>query len=227
MPSAEPVVVEVGRYTAPRLRVASVGCLVAGALVVVAAVVAGGVVALVLGLLAGVVLAGAGAILAVAARANRGARLVVDEGGITWDAGAATWHADWDELTTVGVTVLRGRVPRRGAEGPEGTRARGTEGVVGAGVAGASGRDGSDVGARAGGRDRVVRLGLAFARADADAGSAPLRRLRAADEAPFTHRMAFASRGEGTGPLDDGLRRFAGERYAGLSVRDARGRPVA
>lgn len=189
--TAEPVVVEVGRYTAPRLRAGSVAGLVAGAVLMAGGVAAGGAVPLVLGLLAGLALVALGIVFAVAANASRGARLVVDARGITWDARAATWHAGWDELSSVGVTVLRSTSRRRGTTVP--------------------------------GSDRVVRLRMAFRRDEPDAGSAPLRRLRTTEEPqPWTHRMPFASRGDGAALLDEGLVRFADGRYAGLEVQEVR-----
>jgi hypothetical protein len=191
VPASEPVVIEVGRYTAPRLRAGAVGCLVAGAALLTLAIASGGIL-LVLGALMGAALLAGGVFLTVAANASRGTRLVVDARGVTWDARAATWHAAWDDLSSVGVTVLR-----------SGPRGGGTEP----------------------GRDRVVRLLLAFRRDDPDRDSAPLRRLRTADEpAPFTHRMPFASRGDGAVRLEEGLRRFAGARFSGVTVEGARGR---
>ncbi|MEV4422464.1 hypothetical protein AB0L40_21180 [Patulibacter sp. NPDC049589] len=123
MPStAEPVVLEVGRYTGPRLRVGSVTCLVLGAVAVVGGVAAAGGAVLVLSLLVGVLLLLAGLLLTVAANAARDARFVVDEQGVTWDAGAATWHAGWEELSGVGLSVLRSRRRARTADGPGGER---------------------------------------------------------------------------------------------------------
>lgn len=195
MDSPSPVALEVGRYTAPRLVAGAAACLVlAVSTIGVVAATEPGVVGVAVGFVVAVALAVPGLVLAVAARASRGARMLVDERGLTWDAGAATWHAAWDELSQVGVTVLRsgGRV-RRADQAPA---------------------------------DRIVRIGMAF-RADPDGASAPLRRLRTADDAPpFTHRMSFAARPGWATRLEEGLAGFGGERFAGLVVQDARGRPV-
>lgn len=118
MPRSEPVVIEVGRYTAPRLRAGAIAGLVGGAALLTLAVTAGGTVLLVLGLLVGALLVAVGLLLTVAANASRGARMVVDERGVTWDAGAATWHVAWPELSSVGVRVLRSTSRRRGAALP-------------------------------------------------------------------------------------------------------------
>lgn len=196
MESPSPVVLEVGRYTTPRLVAGSAACAVLALSGVGLTVTSGsGVVAVVVVLLIALALGAAAVMFGVAASASRGARLVVDDAGVTWDARAATWRAAWEELEAVGLSVLRSGRPAAGREGP--------------------------------GADRIVHLAMAFDRADADAERAPLRRLRtAAEPAPFTHRMAFAARPGWADALQEGLTAFAGERYRGRTVRDARGRPV-
>lgn len=196
VPAPAPVALEVGQYTAPRLVAGSAACLVlAVSAIGVVAATGPGVVGVALGFVVAVALAVPGLVFGVAARASRGARMLVDERGLTWDAGPATWIASWDELAQVGLTVVRsgGRVRRAGA-----TPA-----------------------------DRIVRIGMAF-RVDPDDARVPLGRLRTTSEpAPFTHRMAFAARPGWAARLEDALGAFGGDRFAGLVVRDARGRPVA
>lgn len=196
MHSPSPVALEVGRYTVPRLVAGSAACLVlAVSAIGVVAATGPGVLGSALGFVLAVALAVPGAVFAVAARAGSGARMVVDERGLTWDAGAATWHAPWGELSAVGLTVLRsgGRV-RRADQAPA---------------------------------DRIVRIGMAF-RADPDDAGTPLGRLRMTDgPAPFTHRMSFAARPGWASRLEEALGAFAGERFPGLVVQDARGRPAA
>lgn len=196
MESPPPVVLEVGRYTTPRLVAGSAACAVLALSAVGLTVTSGsGVVAVAIVLLVALGLAVAAVVFGVAASASRGARLVVDDAGVAWDARAATWRAGWDELDAVGLSVLRSGRPAGGGEGP--------------------------------GADRIVHLAMAFDRADADAGRAPLRRLRTdAEPAPYTHRMAFAARPGWADALQDSLAAFGGERYRGRTVRDARGRPV-
>jgi hypothetical protein len=191
-----PVALEVGRYTAPRLAAGAAACLVVAVSAIgVVASTDPGVVGVALGFVVAVALAVPGLVFTVAARASRGARMLVDDRGLTWDAGAATWHASWDELSAVGLTVLRsgGRIGSAGAP-PS---------------------------------DRIVRIGMAFRAEDADAGRPPLRRLRTeSGPAPFTHRMAFAARPGWAAGIERALHAFAGERFAGVEVQDARGRPV-
>lgn len=196
MESPSPVALEVGRYTAPRLVAGAAACFVlAVSAIGVVASTDPGVIGVALGFVAAVALAVPGLVFTVAARASRGARMLVDDRGLTWDAGAATWHASWDELSAVGLTVLR------------------------------SGGRGRPAGAPA--ADRIVRIGMAFRDADADADRLPLQRLRTEDEpAPFTHRMAFAARPGWAGQIEAAFGAFAGERFEGVRVQDARGRPV-
>jgi hypothetical protein len=192
VPSAEPVVLEVGSYTGPRLRAARNVCIGLAVVAILAGPVAGGV-GLVVLLVVGVLLLVAAFAVQVAAKAARGSRLVVDRKGITWDAGDATWRARWSELSDVGLVVLRSRRRDRTTDGPGG--------------------------------ERVIRILVAFRSDDPDADSEPLRRIRVTDEpAPWTHRMAIASRGDWAAELDEGLARFAGSRYAGIERRDAYGR---
>lgn len=113
-----PVALEVGRYTAPRLVAGSAACLVlALSAIGVVAATDPGVVGAALGFVLAVALAVPAGVFGIAARASRGARMVVDDRGLTWDAGPATWNASWDELSAVGLTVLRsgGRVRRADA----------------------------------------------------------------------------------------------------------------
>ncbi|WP_026910085.1 hypothetical protein [Patulibacter minatonensis] len=121
MPSAEPIVLEVGSYTGPRLRTARNLCVAAGVLAILAGPVAGGV-ALVALLVVGVVLLVVAFGVSIAARAARDSRLVVDREGITWDAGDATWRATWSELSDVGLVVLRSRRRGRTTDEPGGER---------------------------------------------------------------------------------------------------------
>lgn len=194
MSSPEPVVLEVGAYTGPRLRAALATFVLAASVALLAGVLVDERAATVPLLALGVVLALVAVGIGVAWSASRGSRLVLDPHGITWDAGEATWQAEWTALSGIGLSVLRSR--RRG---------------------------GSAFGELGG--ERVIRVLMAFRADDPDADSRPLRRLRTTDEpAPWTHRMPIASRGDWAAQLDDALARFAGERYAGATIRDARGR---
>lgn len=195
--SPSPVALEVGRYTTPRLVAGAAACAVLALSAVGITVTSGsGTIAVVVVLAIALALGAAATVFGVAAAASRGARLLVDDRGITWDARAATWNAPWDELSAVGLSVLRSGRPAGGGEGP--------------------------------GADRIVHVAMAFHRADADDGQAPLRRIRtAAEPAPYTHRMDFAARPGWADLLQEALAAHAGDRYRGRTVRDARGRPVA
>lgn len=196
MTAPSPVVLEVGRYTAPRLVAGTGACLVL-ALSAVGAVATSdpGVVGAVLVGLVALALAAGGVVFGVAARASRGARMLVDERGLTWDAGAATWNASWDELTAVGLSVLRsGTRP-----GP--TQGRGSDRIV------------------------RIAMAFDREDPDADRPPLRRLRTTDEPE-PFTHRMSFASRPDWAGLLEDGLRGFGGPRFTGTTVRDARGRAV-
>lgn len=197
MESPSPVVLEVGRYTAPRLVAGSAACAVLALSAVGLTVTSGsGAVAVVVVLLIALALGVAAVVFGVAASASRGARLVVDEAGITWDARAATWRAAWPELDAVGLSVLRSGRPAGGGEGP------GADRIVH--VAMAFGRVDLD----------ADRAPLRRLRTDAE-------------PPPYTHRMAFAARPGWADALQEALSAFGGDRYRGRTVRDARGRPVA
>jgi len=193
-PAQSPVVVPVGRDAVGRLLIASAATAFIGAACVVAIATAGDRVVSLSGLVVGsigvlMVLVSVGTLRA--ALRFRTLRLCIGGDGLSWDDGPRGWHLAWDEVASVGVAIdVRGRPIRD------------DEDLV---------------------HDRWIRLLLATADRDAAERQEGLRALRWTADGPiWTHGVVLATRDHHptAGPVvDRALRRFAGDRYAGTSLR--------